>query len=443
MLNWKRYLKKVIPRSWLDSRHWLYAWYGAFKYGHPSREMTLVAVTGTSGKSSVIHFLRQVLMANGKKVGSLSTIEFCLGEECRLNDQKMTMLGRTKIQEYLREMKNNGCEIAIVEVTSEGFLQHRHRFIDFDMVALTNLYPEHLEAHGGLANYKKAKLGIFQAVSGTDGKNKTAVINGDSEYCRGFGRLSFANKYYFSRGDKKSYCLGDQNSQTIVAREIKIDEEGLNFFIGETEFHPRLYVDHQLDNLLVVISLARALDLTWSEIQNGVNQVKDPPGRIEFIPEAEKRGFQVIVDYAFEPIALEALYKVVRRLQPNRIIQVAGATGGGRDHSRRQKNGQLMGNQADLIIITDEDPYDDDPLSIMQAVAEGVEKAGKKKNKNYFIIPDRRQAIERAIELAKTGDLVLVTGKGSEQAICVARGRKIPWDDREEVRRAIAKKYGN
>ena len=102
-----------------------------------------------------------------------------------------------------------------------------------------------------------------------------------------------------------------------------------------------------------------------------------------------------------------------------------------------------MGNQADLIIITDEDPYDDDPLSIMQAVAEGVEKAGKKKNKNYFIIPDRRQAIERAIELAKTGDLVLVTGKGSEQAICVARGRKIPWDDREEVRRAIAKKYGN
>lgn len=406
--------------------HYFYAFYGAVRFVFPSDELLVIGVTGTSGKSSTIYFLKQVLEFVGFKVGALSTIEFCVAGQCELNDKKMTMLGRTFIQQKLREMVRAGCQIAIIETTSEGYLQHRHQFINYDTIVLTNLYPEHIEAHGGFENYKAAKLGIFEYVSKLKKKNlkakrieKTAIVNGASEYAEEFLQYNFEKK--------------------------------IRFQASESKYQSPLYGEHNEENLACVAAIARSLDISEEKIKLAISQIKSPPGRIEFISGAEKFGFRVIVDYAFEPVALQKLYDVVKLLDvKGRIIHVCGSTGGGRDKSRREPIGKLVGEQADIFIVTDEDPYDEDPMEIIKTVSAGAQsvglpatpasglawRAGKKLGENLFEILDRKVAIQKALELAHTGDLVLVTGKGSEQAMCVKSGL-IKWDDREIVRESL------
>ncbi|MBU2542609.1 hypothetical protein KJ785_03555, partial [Patescibacteria group bacterium] len=203
----KKALKKFLPKKLKNLIHLFYAWYGAVKYGNPSEEMLVIGITGTTGKSSTIHFLRQMLEDQGYRVGSLSTVDFYVAGEEKLNDQKMTMLGKMKIQEYLRQMADAGCDIAIVETTSEGYLQYRHRYINYDMMILTGLYPEHIESHGGFENYKAAKLGIFSYASSQKSKiiptghqyslinlksiEKTTIVNGNCKYAKEFLKFDF------------------------------------------------------------------------------------------------------------------------------------------------------------------------------------------------------------------------------------------------------------
>ncbi len=416
-------IKKLIPKKLRNSLHFFYAWYGAFKYKYPSKEMLVIGITGTTGKSSVIHFLRQVLESADYKVGSLSTVDFYVAGEEKLNDQKMTMLGRTKIQKYLREMVDKKCDIAIVETTSEGRLQYRHRFINYDIMALTNLYPEHIESHGSFENYKKAKLDIFKYVSKCKRKNngKIAIVNGESEYADEFLQYNFEQKIKFHT---------PQNSYNV-------SKEGLNFEYEGYKFSAPLFGEHNIENLITVINIVRTMDMPWQDIQNTIVKLQPPPGRIEFISEAEKLGFQVIVDYAFEPKAIKALYGVVELLKPKRVIHVFGSTGGGRDKERRFSVGEFVGKNADICIVTDEDPYDDDPMEIINDVADAVEKTGKVLDKDLYKILDRGDAIKKSVEIAKEGDLILVTGKGSEQKMCLAGGKMVEWDDREKVRNAL------
>jgi UDP-N-acetylmuramoyl-L-alanyl-D-glutamate--2,6-diaminopimelate ligase len=173
------------------------------------------------------------------------------------------------------------------------------------------------------------------------------------------------------------------------------------------------------------------LDISWSIIQKAVREIKPAPGRIEFIKESEKLGFKVVVDYAFEPNALAGLYKATSTLSPQKIIHVCGSTGGGRDKSRREPIGRLIGEKADVVIVTNEDPYDEDPVEIIKQVSLGAQKVGKILGVNLFEILDRKEAIKRAVTLAQKGDIVLITGKGSEQAMCVKNGERVPWDDRK------------
>lgn len=419
-------LKKILPKFIKNFIHIFYAWYGAFKYKHASEELMVIGITGTTGKSSVIHFLRQVLESAGYKVGSLSTVDFYVGGEEKLNDQKMTMLGKMQIQKYLREMVDKKCDIAIVETTSEGRLQHRHRFINYDMMILTNLYPEHIESHGSFENYKKAKLDIFKYVSKCKSKKngKIAIVNGESEYADEFLQYNFDQKIKYQISDIR----------------YLISKAGLDFEYKGYKFNAPLFGKHNIENLVGVINIVRAMDMPWQEIQNAVEKLTSPPGRIEFIKEAENKGFQVIVDYAFEPGAIKSLYSVVELLKPKRIIHVFGSTGGGRDIERRFTVGEFVGKRADICIITDEDPYDDDPMSIINDVASAVEKTGKKMGDNLFKVLNRKDAIAKAVEMAQEGDLILVTGKGSEQKMCVAGGKMTPWDDRQIVRDNIKQK---
>ncbi len=436
----KSNIKKIIPKQVLNLRHLFFAWYGAYKYSYPSDELLVIGITGTSGKSSTTYFLRQILEASGFTVGSLSTIDFYVAGENKLNDQKMTMLGRYQIQKYLREMVDKKCDIAIVETTSEGAVQYRHRFINYDMMILTNLYPEHIESHGSFENYKAAKLGIFEYVSRCKRKvlqnkkiEKTAIVNGTSEYAPEFLQYAFERKCTF----------GD------TVQNIFSDETGLHFEIGppkadqpraeNKKFDAPLYGEHNIFNIAAALTVVHQLNISLETAQNAVAKLKGPAGRLEFIPEAEAKGFKAIVDYAFEPVAIEKLYGVVQKLHPQKIIHVFGSTGGGRDVSRRSTVGEYVGTHADICIITDEDPYDDDPMQIINDVASAVIKTGKVEGQNMFTVFDRTQAIQKAVAMAEVGDIILVTGKGSEQGMIV-KGNMIPWDDRITVRDAISKK---
>ena len=435
----KTLIKKLIPKKLLNLRHLFFAWLGAVKYSHPSEELMVIGITGTSGKSTTAYLLRQILESAGMLVGSLSTIDFYVAGEEKLNDQKMTMLGKMQIQKYLREMVDKKCDVAIIETTSEGRVQYRHKFINYDMMLLTNLYPEHIDSHGSFENYKKAKLDIFDYVSKLPRKRgmgkgergmgkyipKTAIVNGNSEYKDEFLQFDFEKKIIFGTN--------------ISKQEVKND--GLYFNVDDKNFHAPLYGEHNISNIVATLAIAREFDIAWDVLQKAVLQLKPIPGRVEFIDEAEEKGFQVIVDYAFEPVAMEKLYQVVALLKPTgKIIHVFGSTGGGRDKERRFKLGEMIGQKADICIVTDEDPYEDDPQEIIDDVAGVVIKQGKEINKNVFKILDRKEAIGKAIEMAEKGDLILITGKGSEQGMCVAGGKMIAWDDREIVRDFIVKK---
>jgi len=404
--------------------HFFYAWYGAFKYKYPSEELLVIGITGTTGKSSVIHFLRQVLEQAGYIVGSLSTVDFYVAGEEKLNDQKMTMLGKMQIQKYLRVMLDKKCDIAIVETTSEGRLQHRHQYINYDIIVLTNFYPEHIESHGSFENYKQAKLDIFKYVSNCKVKRqgKVAIVNGQSEYADEFLQFPFVQKLKFK------------------VAEVKANKEGLSFSLAGVNYWAPLYGEHNAENLAAVVTIVKSLKVSEEKIKQAFKNLLSAPGRIEFISEAVKHGFQVIVDYAFEPVALQKLYEVVALIKPSgRIIHVCGSTGGGRDKVRRRTIGQLVGERANIFMVTDEDPYEENPQEIIKTVSKAAQEAGKKLGVDLFEILDRKEAINKAIALAKTGDLVLVTGKGSEQAMCVKSGM-IAWDDRQIVRESLKNK---
>ncbi len=437
--------KNIVFKKINRLRHLSLAAYGAFTYRFPSKKMHVIGITGTSGKSTTVYLLRQLLEYVGYTVGSLSTIDFSIAGENKINDQKMTMLGRAKIQEYLREMVDKGCQIAIVETTSEGIVQSRHRFIEYDTVVLTNLYPEHIESHGGFEPYKNAKKKLFSYTAGLPRKKiqggdipKTAIVNTDIAQASEFLDFQFDKKVGIG---KEKMTAGVAESFVISA--MHADKEGLHFSINDYAFDAPMYGAHNGLNILATVAIARQLRIEWALIQEAVAAFQNVPGRLEFIPEAEAEGFQVIVDFSFEPVALSALYDVVALLKPKRVIHVGGATGGGRDASRRGPIGVLMGKKADIAIITDEDPYDENPRDIMDAVAEGAISAGKILDTDLFIIEDREKAIAYAISIAVPGDLILVTGKGSEQAMCVAGNIKIPWDDREIVRTAIQKRFAH
>ncbi len=435
-------IKRMIPRRLFRL---LAPWYhfalnfcAALWYRFPSRRMIVVGVTGTTGKTTTVFLLAHLLRSAGLRVGYTSTALLSDGVEDWLNDQKMTMLGRFFTQKMLARMRDNNCEIAIVETTSEGIVQFRHRFINYDIVLFTGIYPEHIESHGGFAPYKAAKLRLFTHLRRCGAKpgiavDKTIIVNGDDAHAQEFLAPWAQRKVAFAQN---GCSCSDDDVHTIPYTYETTRSEGIVMTLNKTRIQTPLLGAFNATNIAAAASVAHALGITWETIAASIAQLPSVPGRLERI--AAPAGFDVIVDYAFEPVAMTRLYETVAALKPRKIIHVLGGTGGGRDRARRPKIGAIAGAHADIVIVTDEDPYDEDPLAIMEDVAAGITAAGKVKDRDFWIIPDRAAAIAQALSLAHKGDIVLITGKGSEQAICVANGKKVPHDDRAVARAVLA-----
>lgn len=404
--------------------HFLLAWLAYWFYGRPAQKLIIIGVTGTKGKSTTSRLIASVLEAGGNKVGLLTTVEFQIGERRWLNDKKMTMLGRGKIQGMLKQMVKAGCKYAVIETSSEGILQYRHIGLNYHTAVFTNLGTEHSERHGGFENLKRDKAKIFK-------KAKTIVANLDDKNA----------DYYlnFPASEKYTFGLNAQNQPNILGENIISDESGTDFTVGSKKFRLNIIGKFNVYNALAAIAVGRAQKISDEKIAAGLASVKLVEGRMEMVEAGQ--DFKVVVDYAHEPMSLTELFNSLRDLvgPNNKIISVVGSDGGGRDKGKRESMGEVAGRLTDYVLITDVNCYDEDPKQIAEMLAAGARKAGKKDNHNLFVIIDRREAIEKAVSLAGPGDAVAITAKGTEPYIAVASGKKIPWDDRKVAREMILK----
>lgn len=408
---------------------------GAVYYGFPTKKMITIGVTGTSGKSTTVFLLGHILNAAGHKVGSSSTIEFCIGNECTLNKTKMTQRGRWATQQFLARMRREKCDVAIVETTSQGIEQFRHLGIRYDVCLLTNLYPEHIEAHGSFENYKNAKKKLFAYLSTLTRKPefnipKTSIVNGSIPQAGEFFAYTTERKWAIKASHPNA-------ERALVPENVMVTGTGVEFTLDLVKFSIPLLGEHVVDNAVAAAAMANAVGVSLQKSADVLRTIFAVPGRTEFVSEGQP--FKIIVDFAFEPVAMTKLYEVVEKIPHNKIIHVLGGTGGGRDKARRPILGNIAGEHAALTIVTNEDPYDEDPQEIMTMVAEGVRGVGKEVGAGLEIVPDRRAAIARALQSAQKDDIILITGKGCEQAIVGPNRTMTPWDDRTVVREELAK----
>ena len=409
----KNIIKKFTPKFLISLYHFNLAFWGALKYGFPARGLEVIGVTGTSGKSTTVNLISNILEEAGLSVASTSSIRFRINRKETPNLLKMTMPGRWRIQKFLRDAVNAGCKIAVVEVTSEGIVQHRHQFIKFSMALFNNLALEHIESHGNFENYRKAKEKLFQTVKGIH------VLNLDDDNVEHFLKYPAEKKYgYTVKGTVK------EGVQIISARNIKSVSGGMEFEIEETKIRLPLQGDFNVCNALAAICVGTAEGVSLPVMKKALEGSATVPGHMD---EIMSEPFSVFVDYAFIPSTLEKVQQTLKNkasARGSRLIGVLGSCGGGRDKWKRPVLGEIAKKYCDEIIITNEDPYDEDPQGIIDQVAKG---AGDKARK----ILDRREAISQALKLAKPGDVVILTGKGCEPWICVADGKKVAWDEKK------------
>lgn len=434
----KNIAKRILPAAALSAYHKQLAQFAAWRHHYPSKQLIVIGVTGTKGKSTTANLIWHILTAAGYTVGMATTANFRIGEKHWLNASKMTMLGRTQLQDLLAQMVQAQCQYAIVETSSEGIKQWRYLGIHYDIVVWTNLFPEHLDAHGGFENYKAAKLCLLDHLAQSPVKkingrsiSKAVVLNGDSEFFSEFAEHAAAPVIIV-------WSHVNNPQANVQIRNIVERPDGLDFQMAGYSFSSQLLGKWSIENIASAIGVGLTQGLSYPALAQAVSTFAGVPGRMERIEAGQ--NFTVLVDYAYEPVSLGLLYVFWRRLKPNnKLITLISSTGGGRDVVRRFGNGKVAGEQCDYVIVTDEDPYDDDPQTIIDQVAEGVAATGKQENMNYWKILDRRQAIITAFRLAQPGDVVFLTCKGADQKICRAKGKKEPWDDRVVAREELQK----
>ncbi len=412
----KSLIKKLLPRSayraLLAPYHIGWSLYGAIRYGFPARKLTVIGVTGTKGKSSVSEMITAVLEENGHKVAVSSTIHFKIGDEVRPNLYKMTLPGRGFIQKFLRDAVNAGCTHAVIELTSEAAVQNRHLFLSLNALVFTNLEKEHIESHGSMENYFQAKFKLAKALVSSSKRPRAIIANSDSDYGKRFLAVAVEQQIAFGLHD---------------AEDISKTALGVSFIYRNTPValpHPG---DFSVLNALAALKVGEFLNIPLTAAASGLAKLARIPGRAERIEEGQ--DFLAIVDYAHTPDSLTALYSAY---DGKKKICVLGNTGGGRDTWKRPEMARIAEIFCDEVILTNEDPYDEDPQKILGDMAAGMTRAPR-------IIMDRREAIHEALSLAQHGDAVLVTGKGTDPYIMQAHGAKMPWSDAQVVREELQK----
>jgi UDP-N-acetylmuramoyl-L-alanyl-D-glutamate--2,6-diaminopimelate ligase len=391
-------------------------------YRRPAEQLKVAGVTGTNGKTTTTFLIKHICEQAGLRCGLIGTVRYEIGE--RILPATRTTPESLDLQELLAAIVNAGCRAAAMEVSSHALAQERAGGIEWDVAVFTNLSQDHLDFHGTMENYFTAKAHLFTQLSKQQKKRKpVAVVNIDDRYGEqllgkidnnvavitfGSGmRADFRAANYRAGFGGTSYQLGARGRSYLVRLPL----------IGR----------FNVANSMAALAAATALGINLREAVRSLAKSPQVPGRLEMVP--AKRKFQVFVDYAHTPDALLNVIKTLRELEPRRLIVVFGC-GGNRDRQKRPLMGQVVDRNADYAIVTSDNPRREDPAAIIAEVEQGF------RSNHFEKIIDRAQAINRAVELARPRDIVLIAGKGHETYQEFA-DRTIPFDDIQVARRAI------
>lgn len=420
------YIKKVIPKPLFrflqPVYHLMMAVTGNIVYRFPGYKLTVIGVTGTNGKSTTTELIAEVLKKSGAKVGMISTVNIEIADIRWDNKTNRTTLGRWRTHSIMRNMVKLGCKYAVIEVASEGIAWYRIFGIPFDMTVFTNLAPEHLNFHRNMTNYCNTKGKLFKKLKSPFNYKKTqrvSVVNADDEEA----------SYFLSFNADEKYTFGIKEG-SIKARNIICKEKETSYDIvtekGEYPVATKLVGEFNVYNELAAFCIGLGSGISPKKITKVLEKFEGTTGRMERIDKGQ--NFTAIVDYAVTPDAQEKVYEELNKFGKKRIISVFGATGD-RDRMKRPDMGRVASELTDMVVLTDDETYHEESRSIIEEVYSGVPQDLRDK---VTIIPDRYQAIKRALEIARKDDIVIITGIGHQKYRNMG-GKRMTWDEREIV----------
>ncbi len=409
----ERFIPKSLYRAGQPMYHFLLSLAGVIIYRFPGRKIHIVGVTGTKGKTTTVELVNALLEEAGYKTALAGTLRIKVGDHSERNLYKMTMPGRFFTQKFIRRAVREKCDWVIMEITSEGVKQFRHKFLWLDALIITNISPEHIESHGSYEKYLEAKLKIAQSLACSNKKDRILIINKDDKEAEKFLSVNVPQKETYSLSDAEPFYLNKNGvSMTLDGKKIELKLPG----------------KFNIYNTLAAVTFAKKKGVKIETTKSALRKFSGVRGRMEKVDVGQ--SFIVIVDYAHTKDSLEKAYGAYKDTSK---ICVLGATGGGRDKWKRKEMGGVADTHCKHIILTNEDPYDENPEQIIKDVTEGI------KNTKYKIIMDRREAIREAIREANKGDAIFITGKGTDPYIMEANNKKTPWDDATVAREELEK----
>ncbi len=427
-------LRKIAPTPVVRWYHQFRARTAAIQAGLPARKLMVIGVTGTKGKSTTVAMLSHCFTALGERVAFSSTVQWGLLGKTWPNRSKMTTPGLGELQAFLNRAVQAGCTMAILEISSEGLAQGRHLGITFDGAVFLNLTPEHIESHGSFRNYRAAKEKLFGSLNrpwrkSFNGKKIPTVIVANVDDANAFSFLRHAADIHVGFTTRPNDVKEVPGLVIDRTRNVVSTASTSTFHFNDEVVHLPLLGAFNVENASATLSTVKAFDYDVAVAAKALEKFPGVPGRMEEVK--LDAPFRVFVDYSHEPASLQAAYAAVQLLHPKHFLTLLGAQGGGRDHAKRSVMGTLAAEHADVVVISNEDPYDEDPQKIVDDVALAAEQIEKAK---VFRIVDRCEGLQKLLQLAQPGDVVLVTGKGGEEVMAVAKGQLIPWDDRVVIR---------
>jgi UDP-N-acetylmuramoyl-L-alanyl-D-glutamate--2,6-diaminopimelate ligase 1 len=394
------------------------------RYGWPARGLRVIAVTGTNGKTTTANYINEILKQAGYKTAMFTTAVIEVAGESKINDLNATVASVSRMQQFLNEARRYKVDFVILEVTSHSLHQHKLDGVPIEAAVMTNLTQDHLDYHKTMEKYAAAKGLLFAR------NPRYIVLNRDDDWFDYFDR-------YLAEEQKITY--GKSEDADVRISDIKLYKKGSEAVLAfdhqeKSQLATYLPGEYNVFNMAAAASICYVLGVSMSDIKNGIASLEGIPGRFERATKDEK--YEVIVDYAHTPDALEKLLEATRNITKKRIILVFGACGD-RDTLKRPIMGKIAAKLADEIILTDEESYNENPDKIRRDIYAGIEES-KATNKTTEIA-DRREAIRHALNIAKKDDTILITGMGHEQ-FRIINGEKLPWNDTNIVREIISEK---
>lgn len=423
-------IKKLFPQNIKNLYHLAQAILANVIFGFPSRKIKVIGITGTDGKTTTVQMVVKILEEAGKKVAMASTINFRINGKEEKNLSHFTTESSFAVQKFISQAVDAGCEYLVLETSSHSLDQYRVWGVEYKTAVVTNITREHLDYHQTIEKYRKVKESLFEVTAKNNG---TVIVNLDMESPKDFLKYAKDKVFVYSIGPNVE--IQHSNIQMVQATDIELGINGTKYKIGGIEYELKIAGEFNVENALAATCVALSEEIEPETIKEALAKIEGVSGRLESIQ--NKSGMHIFVDFALTPNALEKLYGTLFKTKKpaTKIVAVFGSCGN-RDRGKRPIMGEVVSQYADIIILTNDEPYHEDPVQIIEEIAAGIK--NKTRNENLWIIPDRRSAIKKALQIGVVDDIIVLTGMGNFETMIVG-DKKVPWNDRQVVEEELQK----